>query len=252
MIIRKLYEIPTSITHSLGQITATFPSASYNVNLTGLSANTLYFLYTRKVSNVASLVYSTTVPSTYRVSFPDAVLVGAFYSNGLVSVGFGSFVNIEGVPSTNNPVSSALTMDATTPFTRTVMTWSRRGSDIYATMSALKDGSNGTGATPFEIFLPTNLPNFAFPGSSPSTTALISQENGGNLGYLSATQINAVADWIDLPLYVVAGTNTLRILAQPTGTGTIVKSSISAGATLQGFLTPLPLISWNSNSLKDL
>lgn len=37
-----------------------------------------------------------------KLSNPDAILIGAFYSNGMSSIAFGSFVNIEGSPRTNN------------------------------------------------------------------------------------------------------------------------------------------------------
>lgn len=95
---KRNYQIPDDLTHSSGTISAVFGTTTYNVNLSGLSANTLYYLYIRKVSGVSTLVFVTTAPSTYRLSFSDAVLIGAFYANGLSSVGFGSFVSIEGTP----------------------------------------------------------------------------------------------------------------------------------------------------------
>lgn len=252
MLTRKTFEIPKSLTHDAGQIEAEFSAATYSVSLATLTANTLYFLYLLKVSNVPTLSYSTSLPSSIRNSFPDAVLVGAFYSNGMTTPVFGSFVNIEGIPTTARPVSSNLTMDAGTPFTRTNIVWSRKGRDFHATISALKDGTAGVGATPFEITLPLNLPNFANPSSSPGPNVEIAQENGGNLGFLTGTQIGGVADWIQMEIYVVSLTNIFRLLAQPAGTGTIVKTAIAAGATLQGFVTPIPLSGWDSTPLKDL
>lgn len=98
---KKTYEIPTTLTHLAGTITAVFPSGSRAVALSGLTAATLYYLYVRTVASVPTLFFSTTIPSTYRVSFTDAVLVGAFYSDGMASPAFGSFVTIEGVPTSD-------------------------------------------------------------------------------------------------------------------------------------------------------
>ncbi len=98
---KRSHQTPDSLTHATGTISAVFGSTTYNVNLSGLSAMTLYYLYIRKVSGVTSLVYVTTAPQAMRASFSDAVLIGAFFADGLTSVGFGSFVNIEGVPTSN-------------------------------------------------------------------------------------------------------------------------------------------------------
>jgi hypothetical protein len=160
MLIKKTYEIPTSLTHSLGQIEAEFPAATYSVPLTGLAANTLYFLYTRKVSNVASLAYSTIVPSTYIVSFPDTVLVGAFYSNGLASVSFGSFVNIEGTPATQNEIPFTLSPLFTggngTATAVGTSTYSRVGPNVFVAMrpsitKGTASGSLGLTGLPFTV-----------------------------------------------------------------------------------------------------
>lgn len=103
---RQKYIIPTSLTHSSGIITAVVNGASYQVTLSGLTYVTRYFLYL----NNGSLVYVTTLPSTYRATNPNAILVGAFYSNGLASVAFGAFVNIEGVPNTSAAIPYVLSI----------------------------------------------------------------------------------------------------------------------------------------------
>jgi len=93
--------IPNSLSHSGGTITAVFNSGTRQVVLSALTANTLYFLYLRTVSGTPTLFFVTTIPSTYHASFSDAILVGAFMANGLTSVSFGSFVNIEGTPTSD-------------------------------------------------------------------------------------------------------------------------------------------------------
>lgn len=97
----KQYIIPNSLTHSSGIITAVMNTTQYSVSLTGLTAITLYYLYLRTNAGVTQLFYSAATPSVYRITYPEATLVGAFYSNGLSPVAFGSFVNIEGSPESN-------------------------------------------------------------------------------------------------------------------------------------------------------
>jgi hypothetical protein len=98
---KRSHQTPDSLTHSAGTISAVFGSTTLNASLSGLTAMTLYYLYVRKVSGVTSLVYVTTAPQAMRALFSDAVLVGAFFADGMTSVGFGSFVNIEGSPESN-------------------------------------------------------------------------------------------------------------------------------------------------------
>jgi len=66
-----------------------------------MSANTLYFVYLVRSGGVNSLVYSVNPNSIGPAGYSLWKLVGAFYSNGLTSVVFGSFVNIEGTPITS-------------------------------------------------------------------------------------------------------------------------------------------------------
>lgn len=66
---------------------------------------TLYFVYVQLVSGVPALRISANPPSVYTISNPTAKLVRGLYANGvLAGVGFGSFVNPEGIPRTDNPV----------------------------------------------------------------------------------------------------------------------------------------------------
>lgn len=175
MLTKKTYEIPLSLTHNAGQIEAEFSAATYNVSLSGLTANTLYFLYTRKVSNVASLVYTTTVPSTYRVSFPDAVLVGAFYSNGLASVGFGSFVDIENQVETQDWISAAVTGSYTTNTTYTCL-WKRSGQDILLDILISFSGTP-TPSVAASVNLPSNLTTAPFFSPNIGVGSFLDQPN---------------------------------------------------------------------------
>ena len=66
---------------------------------------TLYFVYVQLVSGSPAIRISANPPSVYKLSNPTAKLVRGMYANGVLSgVGFGSFVNPEGIPRTDNPI----------------------------------------------------------------------------------------------------------------------------------------------------
>jgi hypothetical protein len=65
------------------------------------SSNTLYFIYAYLSGGNVALDINSSVPSVYLTANSGRKLVGAFYSTGTASPGFGSFVNITGVPESN-------------------------------------------------------------------------------------------------------------------------------------------------------
>ena len=84
--------------------------SNLQVALSGLTANTLYFVYAQASLGVVSLTYLTSVPTANLTK----KLVGAFYANGLSPVAFGSFVNIEGRPETERvPFTATLNLFGT-------------------------------------------------------------------------------------------------------------------------------------------
>lgn len=87
--------VPDSMVQSgsltTGTITATFNSIAYAATLSGLSLQNLYFCYLRMNSGTLQLFFNTSAPSVYRLSFPEAILVGAFYTN--TSSQFQAFVS---------------------------------------------------------------------------------------------------------------------------------------------------------------
>ena len=93
--------IPTSLTQSSGTITAVMGTKVYTVVTSGLAANTRYQLY---IVPGGTLVYSTNENSVGPAGYTSWILVGSFYSNGLASVGFGSFIDVINEPATRNQI----------------------------------------------------------------------------------------------------------------------------------------------------
>lgn len=254
---KRTHQIPDSLSHSSGTVTAVFGSTTLITSLTGLTANSLYFLYVRKVSGVTSLVYSTTVPSTYRVSFIDAVLVGAFYSNGLTSVAYGDFVNIENTPKCG-PIESTLIITdqngvnvlSSTPIFKKSL-WTRDGEFLSGRFSYYHTTSTGIAGTgtyffvqPFTFSDATKL----VPGGGNSGTPY-----GDVRGDIGATSISS---WALQPT-----ANTPNLQAGPRlsdGVTTAVfigASSFSMNTSnlgLSGAFGGIPITGWSKTPLKDL
>ena len=159
------YIIPSSLTHSAGTITAVINGKVMTVAVGSPAANTLYHLYVRMNGPTLTMYAVTTVPSAYRASYSDAVLIGAYYSNGLSTPSFGSFVDIEGPMETDSiPFDMTIEGSISNPAKGTISPgydnayWCRKGSKIqirYDFYNAGGAGSAGSGTYLFSI--PSNL-----------------------------------------------------------------------------------------------
>lgn len=86
----------------------------------------LYFIY---MNSSAQLVITESVPSVQGSNF---TLVGAFYSDGITgSIGFGSFVNIEGSPEALNIPITISWSNLTVGNGTEIWSFSRKGGSVY-------------------------------------------------------------------------------------------------------------------------
>ena len=208
--------IPESLTHSSGIITAVVYGQNYTASVGTPAANTLFFLYL----NSGSLVSTTTVPSTYRVSNPNAILVGAWYSNGVSPTpGWGTFVNIEGTPIASwNAGPVALSAEGGGAGKGSVVTLDiviaeRRGDLLSLTFRYEHTAAGTAGSGRYIYTVPTNIPTFSsslyVPGNGESnvlgsgyvttagggrqTTAQLFNATGFIMGYSNAGANNQVS-----------------------------------------------------------
>lgn len=146
---------------SLGPTLITIRGQQYyalasSLNISGLTANTLYFVYAVPLGSSFSLQYSTSIPSVYRIGVPQSALVGAFYSNNFTTPAFAAFVNIDGVPrtewwATNNTIPTALIGSVSNPafgtMSHNLYRLKRSGEDIEGewNMRQTAAGSPGSG-----------------------------------------------------------------------------------------------------------
>lgn len=93
--------IPDDISHSAGTISVRFGTKTYTLVLSTLSSNTRYQIY---LVPGGTLVSSTNENSVGPAGYTSWILVGSFYSNGLASVGFGSFIDVINEPATRNQI----------------------------------------------------------------------------------------------------------------------------------------------------
>ncbi len=78
-----------------------YPTGPLTTAVNTSVGNTRYMIYAIQSGGVVSLTQSTNVNSVGPAGSTSWKLVGAYYTNGLASVGFGSFVNIVGIPKTD-------------------------------------------------------------------------------------------------------------------------------------------------------
>jgi len=251
--------IPNSIVHSLGVITATFDFGSMDCTLSGLVANNLYFLY--KIDSSADLQFTTDVPSVYRVTFPEAVLIGAFYANGYSPVAFGTFVNVEGPPSCSMFDSQRVVIDATglapTKPTSAVdrLSWGRNGGFMTLKWEYKHDAITG-GAIGSGFLLPrmpTNLKiNTAVIADGATVSEIANERIHATLttGYITnESSVGHMAIIVyDEDRFSTEGNSNFSTI-DPWSSTFYDLQQANVGF---GFIVTVPIQGWTSTALKDL
>lgn|SRR5574343_134919 len=206
-----------------------------------LAANVLYFVYAQLVGGVPVLRISTSQPSAYVLTNLTAKLVAAFYSNSFAPVGLGSFVTIEGAPTTRNVIEDGGTLTAFfagfPSFTITRYNWSRIA-DLL-TVSWRLDSVTGN-ATSARLPLPRNIISEDVGSGALGTYA--GQNGGGNASGGSMIGL---------------GSSDVGF-AGPNLTGSAI--SLQTGSTVVGAGAPSTLTGqfrthiaqWSATPLKDL
>jgi hypothetical protein len=125
-----------------------------------MAANTRYQIYAIVSGGVVALRISANENSVGPAGFISWKLVGSFYANGAAS--FGSFVNIEGMPSTNwlsyTPSVLDGTTDRSSEFSALIGKYRRSGDSISISFRVQRNvsASIGTGGS-WNITGPSNL-----------------------------------------------------------------------------------------------
>lgn len=134
-----------------------------SVALPTMTANTRYQIYAVVSGGDVILVVSQNENSVGPSGYSSWKLVGSIYSNGLASVGFGSFVNITGCPKTSSidsgPIS--ITGSITNPTKGTINTdsssWHRDGDLIVYRMQFEQSAAGAGGSGDYRFSLPLNI-----------------------------------------------------------------------------------------------
>lgn len=128
-------------------------STELTVNLTGLSANTLYMVYAVISGNlITNITYSTNFNTVGPAGATAWKLIGAFYSSGAST--FGSLVNIEGVPTSDIiPYTPSISSQSGT-ITNSIPAgyWKRMGESSLISFAITFSGSSGTWSRPYISF----------------------------------------------------------------------------------------------------
>lgn len=205
-----------------------------------MAANTLYMIYAVISGGSVVLRISSNVNSLGPSGFTSWKLIGSFYSNGLSSVAFGSFVNIDGDPTTEgvsfDPVINNLSGFTNTPQGR----WWRKGKYFYTRISLLKNGSGGVGAT-FSINSIFTLDT----SQDPSTSA----GSNVNIGHALNFNVDGAAGF-DAQIGCTYVSNTYRCINRLSG-AVLAATDFSANAELT-LNIDYPATDFSNKSIKDL
>lgn len=220
-----------------------------------LTTNTLYMIFAQVISGAVALRISTFVRSSYLLLNPNSELVGAFYSNGLVSVGFGTFVNIVGTPTTENlwdggPVSiGALTTAPTKGTTIRDQTFQKRNGNRLIQefrLNCSNAGSAGSGT--YFLQWHSNFQSMAPNNSTQNSEAIIGEGHihapGVNFGAAQALQRSSTSAWLlceaaSPPANALSWSSTFYSLSGVNG-------------LLLGVKTEFEVSGWSNTQLLDL
>lgn len=245
---RKAFLVPDSLVHSSGTITATFGVNAYAVGVGTPTANTLYFLYLRSNAGVPQLVSSTSVPSVYRVSQPEALLVGAYYSDGVAVPVFGSFVNIEGVPKSQIMAYTPTLTGETNGlvYTNQVTTGRVRydGDQMYIEVNTGFTGTPGTGTGRFYWRMPKTVDINKMLIRETIFSTNCTTGGGNNLQLQGVVIIDNTANFA-----YVNGHSTTVVAGSWNPT---FPSASIINLDSMGFRTTLPFVGGTNTPLKDL
>ena len=265
------------LTHSAGNITmaASISSPAYLtiggkqftitsnlvVALPSMAANTRYQVFAVQSGGVVSLVISQNENSVGPAGFLSWKLVGSLTSNGAVAVGFGSFLNIEGVPKTDliNGGVLNITADTTAPtkgatITDDIFEYYRHGDRMIARLRYAQEVAGTAGSGLYFYNMPTNLvmsSNTAFSTAGDNTATLNQRLLGrGNIhvpasssGYLYFIPFDSSRLRM---ITVIANSTTILYHGSPAGNypmNLVLRWECDLEVSIQG---------WSNTPIKDL
>jgi len=214
-----------------------------------LVANTLYMIYVVLSGGAPVIRISTNVNSIGPSGFASWKLVGAFYSNGITTPAFGSFVNITGAPVTNWNLYTISAVVGVTGFGDEGCYWRQNGDSIE--LKGVLAGGTSNGST-FSMSIPTNriIDTNKINTSAPDANSWGKQYNlqtnsipaasGGPFTVFSDT---AIANNL---LYASVATAGARF-AKAVGT-----SILTTGGRIRFEVKGLPISGFSNTQLKDL
>lgn len=235
-----------------------------------MTSNGLYMIYAVVSGGVVDLRFSTNFNSVGPVGFTSWKLVGAFYSDGQTSVGFGSFVTIDGIPTTTSIVTSNLTAAATAGTTtyssasgtgklneNNTWEWSRVGSRLIGgcrVYGALTSTGSGSGAYLWPLPAGFSMQSSYHIGSGGAFPHRAIPSGSGRALNNSLSNVWGVTHPMGFDATRFQQFWTANISSQPdlrfVGPGSI--GANASGFWDFSFKVDVPIIGWSDTPLKDL
>lgn len=234
-------------------------SSNLTVAYPALTANTLYMIYAVQTAGVVSIVISTNFNSVGPTNFSSWKLVGAFYSDGATgSVAFGSFVNIEGIPSTDlitfTPVLRAAA-NLVTMGSGSISTgrWYRRGEQIHCEVQFVSGSSASTGVGSFNSSVPFPFNHSKMRPDTGSIASTLGAALGTSGAPAASTGFNPTPNYISAQDRIYwyqgdAGIGNSQVSDATPGSGWFTGA---AGRILTA-IVEYPVSGWSNTPIKDL
>ena len=217
-----------------------------------LVANTLYMIYAVVSSGVVVMRISTNVNSVGPAGFTSWKLVGAFYSNGLASVAFGSFVTIDGVPTSGEILHNCIPTipGGTNPTKGTTSTdrfvYVRRGNIAFCRHEYIQTapgtaGSGGNGQYYWSLPFNIDTNNFGLAGGNGyqvnGNTFIFNNSVSGFYGAIQPQDVAGNFRYITTTAANIQGTGSY---------------ALNVSGHQQGARFEFPVTGWLNTPLKDL
>lgn len=202
------------------------------VAATVASANTRYQIYAVLSGGVPILVVSSNENSVGPASYVAWKLVGSYYTNGLSSVGFGSFVSIEGAP-VSGSIEFLITGQNFGTITDQGSNYYRQGSKMYV---ETRFGTGTHVAAPAQI----NIPG----------TRTIKKPIGQQVCGYGASQGGSIYSFP-----ILATANSYFLFGQGESGGgqlSTVNASQWSNANILSFTAEVEIAGWDNTPIKDL
>jgi hypothetical protein len=199
--------------------------------------NTRYQIYAVISGGSPILVISTNENSVGPVGYNSWKLVGSYYTDGMGSIGFGSFVNIVGPPKTNNIIYSPNTFNLGAT-SSAACEWSRDGQFMNLMIQLIFSAAGSAAGA--GIGIPLN------------TTIATADLAGSLFGHGSWFDASVAQEYVCQVAYAIPDADRVTFVPDNQGSNLLQGNELANGDYLRVGGAQIPIVGWSNTSIEDL